>query len=200
MALESIAPLFEPGARCAMIFADGGEGYLRTAYDDAWVDRELGVSAGRAGDPRGNLEPSAAARLERRPAAATRSDRRLRAQGPLCARALGRPCSATLHAGLSVDVYEPHPCPGAGPVYDPAQPPYLRMNFAADMVDMWPARDLDPERPSFSEWRSGIDGESDEAYPSRALVGRYLAHGFRRVTADAPERCPSGTSPRPRPR
>ena len=44
MALESIAPLFEPAARCALIFADGGEGYLRTAYDDAWVDRELGVA------------------------------------------------------------------------------------------------------------------------------------------------------------
>ena len=89
-------------------------------------------------------------------------------------------------ARLSVDVYEPHPAPGAGPVYDPAQPHYLRMNFAADMVDMWPARDHDPERPSFAEWRSGIDGESDEAYPSRALVGRYLADGFRKVASDAP--------------
>ena len=44
MAMESIAPLLEPGTRCAMIFPDGGEGYLRTAYDDAWVERELKVS------------------------------------------------------------------------------------------------------------------------------------------------------------
>ena len=46
MAMESIVPLLEPGTRCAMIFPDGGEGYLRTAYDDAWVERELKVSPG----------------------------------------------------------------------------------------------------------------------------------------------------------
>jgi cysteine synthase A len=44
MAFDSFAPLLEPGARCAMIFADGGEGYVRTAYDDAWVERELQVT------------------------------------------------------------------------------------------------------------------------------------------------------------
>ena len=44
MALDSISPLLATGARCAMIFADGGEGYVRTAYDDAWVERELKVS------------------------------------------------------------------------------------------------------------------------------------------------------------
>ncbi len=41
MALESIAPLMEPGARCAMIFADGGEGYAATVYDDDWVRLNL---------------------------------------------------------------------------------------------------------------------------------------------------------------
>ena len=46
MALESISPLLEPGARCAMIFADGGEGYVSTVYDDAWVERELNVTPG----------------------------------------------------------------------------------------------------------------------------------------------------------
>jgi uncharacterized NAD(P)/FAD-binding protein YdhS len=86
---------------------------------------------------------------------------------------------------LSVDVYEPHPSPGAGPVYDPGQPEYLRMNFAADLVDMWPTREHDRGRPAFSEWRSGIDGASDEAYPPRALVGRYLAEGFRNIAAGA---------------
>ena len=44
MAFESVAPTFEPGTRCAMIFADGGEGYVSTAYDDSWVERELNVS------------------------------------------------------------------------------------------------------------------------------------------------------------
>jgi cysteine synthase A len=44
MAFESIAPLMDPGARCAMIFPDGGEGYSETVYDDEWVERELGVA------------------------------------------------------------------------------------------------------------------------------------------------------------
>ncbi|MEJ7876686.1 MAG: 2,3-diaminopropionate biosynthesis protein SbnA [Solirubrobacterales bacterium] len=42
-AFESLAPLLNPGSRCAMIFPDGGEGYLETVYDDAWVEREIGV-------------------------------------------------------------------------------------------------------------------------------------------------------------
>ncbi len=45
MALESLAPRMATGARCAMIFPDGGEGYLSTVYDDGWVRRELGVTA-----------------------------------------------------------------------------------------------------------------------------------------------------------
>ncbi|HYH60764.1 MAG TPA: 2,3-diaminopropionate biosynthesis protein SbnA [Solirubrobacterales bacterium] len=45
MALESLAPTMTAGARCAMIFPDGGEGYLGTVYDDGWVKREFGVTA-----------------------------------------------------------------------------------------------------------------------------------------------------------
>ena len=45
-----------------MIFADGGEGYLRTAYDDAWVERELGVAQRRTGpasrEPRASEPPA----------------------------------------------------------------------------------------------------------------------------------------------
>lgn len=42
MALERLAARIAPGSRCAAIFADGGSGYLRTVYDDAWVQHELG--------------------------------------------------------------------------------------------------------------------------------------------------------------
>jgi cysteine synthase A len=44
LAAEALAPAMVPGARCAMIFPDGGEGYMGTVYDDAWVERELGVT------------------------------------------------------------------------------------------------------------------------------------------------------------
>jgi N-(2-amino-2-carboxyethyl)-L-glutamate synthase len=43
-ALEALSLQMEPGACCAVIFADGGTGYLETVYDDAWVERELGCA------------------------------------------------------------------------------------------------------------------------------------------------------------
>ncbi len=87
---------------------------------------------------------------------------------------------------LAVDVFEPHPAPGAGPNYDPGQPEYLRMNFAAEMVDMWQSGRPDPDRLSFTEWRRNRDDVSQEAYPPRAHVGRYLLDGFRKIQTSAP--------------
>jgi uncharacterized NAD(P)/FAD-binding protein YdhS len=92
-------------------------------------------------------------------------------------------------AGLEIDVFEPHPAPGAGPVYDPRQPEYLLMNFAAAHVDMWwPGGGVvsPGERRSYVEW-SGAD---PAAYPSRADVGRYLADGLDRLR----RRIPAGIS------
>ncbi|MDX6596510.1 MAG: hypothetical protein QOE87_397, partial [Gaiellales bacterium] len=60
-------------------------------------------------------------------------------------------------ARLEIDAFEPHSAPGAGPVHDPAQPDYLRMNFAAGALDMWwPASRAVPRarRRSFVEWRA----------------------------------------------
>lgn len=45
IALERISPALERGARCAIVLADGGTGYLDTVYDDRWVERELGCAA-----------------------------------------------------------------------------------------------------------------------------------------------------------
>ncbi len=56
-ALEQVADQMAPGSRCAAILPDGGIGYLRTVYDDAWVQRELGC------------EPSALATAIARPTA-----------------------------------------------------------------------------------------------------------------------------------
>jgi uncharacterized NAD(P)/FAD-binding protein YdhS len=86
---------------------------------------------------------------------------------------------------IAVDLFEPHPSPGAGPVYDPAQPEFLRMNFAASQLDMWwpSSRAVPPDgRLSFVEW-SGDDGDS---YPPRAEVGRYLSEGFATLRRHAP--------------
>ena len=60
-------------------------------------------------------------------------------------------------ARIAVDIFEPHPAPGAGPVYDPDQPAYLRMNFAAEQLDMWwPGTRAVPNAraQTFTAWRA----------------------------------------------
>jgi uncharacterized NAD(P)/FAD-binding protein YdhS len=101
------------------------------------------------------------------------------------------------HAGRSpagstieVDAFEPHPVPGAGPVYDPRQPAHLLMNFAAGLIDIWwPGTTAVPpaDRRSFVAWSHarGLPVDPD-AYPPRADVGRYLADGLRALLAHAP--------------
>ena len=89
---------------------------------------------------------------------------------------------------MNIDLYEPHPVPGAGPVYDPRQPEYLRMNFAAEQVDAWPPNSRaapDDKRLSFAQWRASQPLAGDEEYPPRALVGRYLAAAFDDLRAEA---------------
>ena len=91
-------------------------------------------------------------------------------------------------ARLEIDVFEPHPAPGSGPVYAPDQPSYLRMNFAADQLDMWwPGSGAVPraQRQPFVDWRAARGG-GGEAYPPRAEVGRYLCEGFETLLRHAP--------------
>ena len=90
---------------------------------------------------------------------------------------------------VTIDLFEPHPSPGAGPVYDPAQPPYLRLNFPADRIDLWSPRPrfLPAEaQQSFCGWRAGKGQAGNERFPSRAEVGAYLHAGFRLVLDHAP--------------
>ncbi len=57
------------------------------------------------------------------------------------------------------------------------------MNFSADKIDMWPRES--GLGPSFSEWSQGQPEVSDDPYPPRGDVGRYLAAGFDRVVERA---------------
>ncbi len=93
-------------------------------------------------------------------------------------------------AAIDVDVFEPSEHPGAGPVYDPTQPAYLRMNLAADRLTMWPGESLAVaacDRLSFVQWRTRECGVVDgERFPPRAQVGRYLAWGLAAMLRAAP--------------
>jgi diaminopimelate decarboxylase len=116
-------------------------------------------------------------------------------------RLLDHTCGLDAAMRMEIDLYEPHPVPGAGPNYDPSQPAYLRMNFAADQLDLWwPSSEAVPasERQPFIAWsaHSGVRHQvfvpdpdvctpTDE-YPARAEVGRYLADGFETLLRHVP--------------
>ena len=75
---------------------------------------------------------------------------------------------------ISVDVYDPHP-PGSGSVWRAAQPQMLRLNVNAGIVDASSSLN----RENFASWVDHAAPElSDEKYPPRALVGRYLREQF----------------------
>ncbi|MDX6579141.1 MAG: hypothetical protein QOJ47_690, partial [Gaiellales bacterium] len=105
-------------------------------------------------------------------------------------RLLDHATALSSHHALAVDLFEPDPNPGAGPNYGREQPAYLRMNFAADQIDMWwPHTHAVPRsvQRSFVRWRSSrIATTSADAYPPRAQVGHYLSEGFEALLRHAP--------------
>lgn len=93
-------------------------------------------------------------------------------------------------ARLDVDVFEADRVPGAGPVYDPGQPEYLRMNVPARGLDLWwPTNRTVPceARGSFVVWSERRGERCDAtAYPPRAQVGRYLSDGLAAMLRHGP--------------
>ncbi len=95
--------------------------------------------------------------------------------------------SGALLGPVDCYLFEPHPYPGAGPVYDPRQPHFLRLNFANRCVDLW-----SPNRPSTApgldlvQWlrhhRPSL--ANPQGYAPRAVVGEYLHDGFQRVARE----------------
>lgn len=95
---------------------------------------------------------------------------------------------------LRVSLHDPASHPGAGPIYDPAQPSYLLVNFPARNIDIW-SRDVEDlgratrrvsrsglgeDRPDLVSWLAvhhpaWADGE---AIVPRRLVGAYLQAAF----------------------
>lgn len=95
--------------------------------------------------------------------------------------------------GPGVDVEVIEPClPGAGRVWAPGQPDSLLMNTLAGHATAFPdasVRMAGPPSsgPTLLEWsRTHAPGLAPHAYPSRALMGRYLAWAFDRTVAQAP--------------
>jgi hypothetical protein len=95
--------------------------------------------------------------------------------------------------GLRVAVFNRSSDFGSSPVYDPGQPEYLLVNNSVGEIDLWGVDEpaIAPRRgPDFLAWFSDeFPSEkplTGDEYLSRAVVGRYLRHGFRRVLAHLP--------------
>lgn len=99
--------------------------------------------------------------------------------------------SHPLPTGLQVAIFNKDDHFGASPIYDPDQPSYLLSNVRAKELDLWDTSDpAKPDGPGFIRWydtqfrpSTPVDPDS---YPPRALVGRYLVHGFQRLMSSLP--------------
>nr|WP_310716568.1 FAD/NAD(P)-binding protein [Streptomyces lydicus] len=112
--------------------------------------------------------------------------------GPRGTSVLERICASAAElapgARLTVHVIDPAP-PGAGQVWRTAQPPELLMNTVASQVTLFTDASVEcagPIRtgPSLYDWE-GCDVGPD-AYPGRALYGRYLEWVFHHTVRTAP--------------
>ncbi|TWT90286.1 hypothetical protein Mal64_06710 [Pseudobythopirellula maris] len=83
---------------------------------------------------------------------------------------------------MHISVFEPAEYPGAGLVYNPRQPHYLRMNFAAKHINMWRSED---DGPTLLQWlqRHHPKLASAEQFVPRAIVGEYLHACYQTVIA-----------------
>lgn len=89
---------------------------------------------------------------------------------------------------VHVTLFEPTSTPGAGNVYAPDQPRYLRMNFAVKHINAWSPDRTGDQRPSLLMWlqqRYPRWADPDATLP-RAVVGRYLEDCFDRVLEGLP--------------
>lgn len=87
---------------------------------------------------------------------------------------------------IQITIFEPEPFPGAGNVYHPHQPHYLRMNFASEYINAWPdavRRRKQDDFPTFVEWVSRKHPEyaDPQGYAPRAIVGEYLTTAFEKT-------------------
>lgn len=98
-----------------------------------------------------------------------------------------------LYKPLQIHVFNRSAHFGASPIYDPEQPEYILVNISVGEVDLWEA-DNPPivagKGPNFVQWyqqefkpETTLTGEE---FLSRAVVGRYLVEGFRRILNHLP--------------
>jgi uncharacterized NAD(P)/FAD-binding protein YdhS len=90
------------------------------------------------------------------------------------------PAGARLH----LTVFEPHPCPGAGPHHDPGQTGLNRLNIPLRAIDL-PVR-AGAAVGGFADWAAeALPGCGPDDFPPRAALGRYLGARWRELAEGA---------------
>ncbi len=111
---------------------------------------------------------------------------------------LGQLCRSGEHLPrIRISMFDPAKFPGAGQVYDPRQPNWLRMNFASGLIDAWKhtggqaAGDtpVDAERLDFVGWLEAYYPAlaDPDGYAPRSIVGEYLFWCFTQIQRSLPE-------------
>src|SRR5258706_8711502 len=98
-----------------------------------------------------------------------------------------------LDHGLHIHLFNRSPHFGASPIYDPDQPDYILVNISVGEIDLWDVTEppvVAGRGDNFVDWyQAKFDPperlKGDE-YLSRAVVGRYLIEGFRRILKHVP--------------
>ena len=98
-----------------------------------------------------------------------------------------------LRGELRIHIFNRSPYFGASPIYDPEQPEYILVNVSVGEIDLWSATGppiVVGKGLSFVDWyRETVRPDSPltgNEYLSRAVIGRYLMDGFRRLLASLP--------------
>ncbi|MCA9131706.1 MAG: FAD/NAD(P)-binding protein [Planctomycetales bacterium] len=115
-------------------------------------------------------------------------------RGLQCMESLLRIVEVAERGCWEITVFEPAAYPGAGNVYDPRQPHYLKMNFASQHIDLWQPGTgrRQPGRKCLIDWLkrrypqlAHVDG-----FIPRAIVGEYLFDCFHILRRELAERVP----------
>ncbi|MCD0460174.1 FAD/NAD(P)-binding protein [Roseiconus lacunae] len=117
-------------------------------------------------------------------------------RGSYCLESLLRQIKANGGSGdIEITIFEPSKFPGAGIVYDPRQPHYLRMNLAAGQIDFW---SLDNDKHaknrrhlSLLRWLDKHHPQHAyaDAYVPRAVVGEYLHECYQATIEELSKYC-----------
>jgi hypothetical protein len=101
--------------------------------------------------------------------------------------------AAPLRRGLRIDIFDRLDDFGAGPIYQPDQPEYLLVNIKVGEIDLWEASDPPVAAEGgldFVTWYARTHPSeaslTGEEYLARAVVGRYLVEGCRRILDQLP--------------